>query len=78
MRCTSCVAWACDLNSLGPRLPIGEMGLGWPGPTSSAPLEQGDPCLTQTGAPPHQLTGGQGCHGGGDQALDAQGAEGAP
>ena len=27
--------------------------------------------------PPPQLTGGQGCHGGGDQALDAQGAEGA-
>lgn len=62
----------------------------WPGPGPSAlwatdshlqwgwaaqphlhgPWEQG-------GTPPPQLTGGQGCHGGGDQALDSQGAEGA-
>ena len=70
MGCTCCVAWAWDFSSLGHRFPSA-VGL-------HGPWEQGGPLAhSRDGNPPPQLTGGQGCHGGGDQALDAQSAEGA-
>lgn len=77
MGCTCCVAWAWDFSSLGHRFPSA-VGLGGPAPPLR-PLGAGwAPWHTRgMGTPPPQLTGGQGCHGGGDQALDAQGAEGA-